>query len=365
MKGFKTIVCAVCTVMFSTAAMAVLPPSHYRDAALTSTIKAIAVVEAVSVIDETKRYTSKMVTFHRVHSLAGEDVPASFRGTCVSVDHAWQKPGVGGEIYYYPASGQRVFVTVTGDGGRITSFTPLTPELEAAMIEHPEGIRYGMGKATVVQGDTGETITEHWYRYLIDGNPAGYLHTIGNRLTDRFDELLFLHKFVVKTGEGIRRLIIETRCRDDNRLTPEAMMIRWGDTSESTIRVVFEERPADTVPERVFRGLPDRGTQTMPLPEGTITDLLLFEVVKKLSFEDQTLSYHLLESAELNLKKDGKLEYRGQDGTMEGCHRFMETTHGQASYWIDDSRDLVRVRWDRDKEFILSDREKALMLTGE
>lgn len=365
MKGFKTILCAVLTIMCCTAALAVLPPSHYRDAAQTSQIKAIAVVQAVSVIDENKRYTSKRVTFRLARSFAGERVPASFRGTCVSVDHSWQEPGVGGELYYYPVKGQRVFVTVSRDGGTITSYTPLTPGLERAMTENPGGIRYGMGKATVVQDDAREKIAEHWYRYLIDGTPSGYLHITGNRLTDRYDELLFRHEFLVKTGEGVRRVIIETRCRDDNRLTPEAMTIRWGDAARTTVRVVFEERPADEVSEGIFRGLPDRETQTMPLPEGTITDLLLFEVVKKLSFESQTISYHLLESAELNLKKDRTLEYRGRDGTMKGHHRFTETTRGQASYWLNDNRDLVRVRWDRDKDFVLSDKEGAQAMTGE
>ena len=358
-RCIKIILLQLLLFILCTKAMAVLPPSHYQKEALQSGIKAIAVVDDVSVIDETKRYTSKKVTFRLEQSFSEGEIPDSFTGSCVSVDHTWQEPGVGGEIYYYPGKGERVFVTIASDGGPITSYTPLTPQLEAAMTKSPEEIRYKMGKAYVFQGEKKKIIAEDWYLYHIDKQPVGYLHVVQNRLMDKFGAFLFQHEFVLKSDGAIQRLFIETLCRDDNGLTPEEMTLRWNNEAQASIRVAFEESPTHTVFEGVFKALPGQAKQTMPVPEHTITDLLMFEVVKKLSFEKQTLSYHLLESAELNLKKDRKLEYMGKDRGMKNLHLFTETTRGQASYWLDEKRNLMRVLWDRDKEFILSDREGA------
>ncbi|NQU04430.1 MAG: hypothetical protein HQ589_09820 [Syntrophaceae bacterium] len=359
MRWTKIILLQILFFLVCCKAMAVLPPSHYQKEALRSEIKAIAIVDDVAVIDVTKRYTSKKVTFRLEKSFADGKTSDSFTGSCVSVDHTWQEPGVGGEIYYYPSKGERVFVTVSRDGGPITSYTPLTLELEAAVMKNPEDIRYKMGKAYVFQGEKTKKIAEDWYLYRIDKKPVGHLHTVQNRLTDRFGAFLFEHEFVLKSDDTIQRLFIETSCRDDNGLTPEEMTLRWNDEAQPSIRVAFEESPADTVSDGVFRALPSQAKQTMPVPEHTITDLLMFEVVKKLSFERQTLSYHLLESAELNLKKNKKLEYMGQDQDIKNLHRFTETTVRQASYWLDEKGRLLRVRWDRDKEFILSVREAA------
>jgi len=125
---------------------AVMPPDHYRRMAEESTIKAIAVVKSVEVIERTKRSTFKRVVFEMKHPFSA-DAPRSFTGTCYSVDHAWQDPGVGGTIYYYPAEGTTVFVTVAADGGSITGLVTLNEETEKRFMAHPERIRYGIGGA--------------------------------------------------------------------------------------------------------------------------------------------------------------------------------------------------------------------------
>jgi hypothetical protein len=131
---------------------AVMPPDHYRRMAEESKIKAIAVVKSVEVIERTKRSTLKRVVFEMKHPFSA-DVPLSFTGTCYSVDHAWQEPGVGGTIYYYPAEGTTVFVTVAADGGTITGMVSLGEEEQKKFIAHPERIRYGMGGAYLADDD--------------------------------------------------------------------------------------------------------------------------------------------------------------------------------------------------------------------
>jgi hypothetical protein len=147
-KNRVFILSALLTMLFLCAAVlpagAVMPPDHYRRMAEESKIKAIAVVKSVKVIKRTKRSTHKRVEFELTHPFS-PDVPETFTGTCYSVDHAWQDPGVGGTIYYYPIKGTAVFVTITADGGTITGMVSLNEKAEKQFIAHPEQIRYGIG----------------------------------------------------------------------------------------------------------------------------------------------------------------------------------------------------------------------------
>ncbi|HOW55905.1 MAG TPA: hypothetical protein PLR60_14795 [Syntrophorhabdaceae bacterium] len=127
---------------------AVREPEYYAKTAMASRIKAIAVVRSVDTIDQDSRRTLKRVTFDLKHPFS-DNVPASFNGTCFSVDHKWQDPGVGGTIYHSPEKGQTVFVTIAADGGSITSYTVLDGESEKRFIKNPGKIRYTFGKALV------------------------------------------------------------------------------------------------------------------------------------------------------------------------------------------------------------------------
>lgn len=138
------------TVLFWTDTVsAVMPPKHYARQVETSNIKAVAVVEDVTVLQETKRATRKEVVF-RLERSFGKEAPVHFRGTCYSVDQKWQKPGVGGTIYFYPVKNQRVLVTVSSNGGAITSYTSLNDALKAQLNAHGlKNIAFVMGHARV------------------------------------------------------------------------------------------------------------------------------------------------------------------------------------------------------------------------
>ena len=127
---------------------AVREPEYYAKTAMASRIKAIAVVLTVDTIEQNRQMTFKRVTFRLKHPFS-DNVPASFNGTCFSVDRTWQDPGVGGTIYHYPEKGQTVFVTIAADGGSITSYTVLDEESEKRFIKNPGKIRYSFGKASV------------------------------------------------------------------------------------------------------------------------------------------------------------------------------------------------------------------------
>ena len=147
---FQGLLAAILVLILASAAWAVMPRYHYAQQSEESKIKAIATVEEVRVLDEGKQYTSKEVTFRLEYALT-PDTPEVFTATCESVDQDWQVPVPGGTIYFYPVVGERVYVTVLSNGSQITSLTELTAELEQAIKEAPETIRYGFSRAHVMQ----------------------------------------------------------------------------------------------------------------------------------------------------------------------------------------------------------------------
>ncbi len=135
-------------------AFCVLPPEVYKEAILSSDIKAIAVVKEVDILDETNESTFKKVFFKLKKSLTRglfqKKVPREFSGSCYSVNHKWQNPGYGGTIHHYPRKGALVLVTIGSDGGSITSYTTLSPAFEEELNKNGlKNIEFGMGSASI------------------------------------------------------------------------------------------------------------------------------------------------------------------------------------------------------------------------
>lgn len=135
-------------------AWAVMPPESYAKASSESRIKAIATIVDVQTIQVGAQATSKNVKFKLEYALTKETAD-TFTGSCSSVDTKKQQANVmvGGETYFYPSAGDRVFVTVKKDGARITSMTPMTEELEQIIREEPGRIEYGITQVSIVDKD--------------------------------------------------------------------------------------------------------------------------------------------------------------------------------------------------------------------
>jgi ankyrin repeat protein len=144
----------VLTSLAPPSAQAVMPPEVYARASRESHIKAIATIVDVKITHVGMRATTKDVTFQLDYWLT-EDAPETFTGSCESVDTPQQKTHImaGGTIYFYPHVGSRVFVTVSDDGGPITSMTPMTQELEQIIRKEPERIQYGIARVGIMSRD--------------------------------------------------------------------------------------------------------------------------------------------------------------------------------------------------------------------
>jgi hypothetical protein len=116
-----------------------------------SEIKAIGEVVAVRRVSNNSDGTFKQVTFRRIYALTPY-IPKNFVGGCKTMEYAWQKR-TEGMVYFKPRKGQRVYVTVSTNGGAITSYTPISPGLEAAIRTEPERLGYSHGRARVLPGD--------------------------------------------------------------------------------------------------------------------------------------------------------------------------------------------------------------------
>lgn len=110
-----------------------------------SEIKSVAVVTNVQRMGANSDGTFLRVTFRNQYAVM-PFTPDSFVGGCKAMENNWQTRSPG-TVYFSPKRGQKVFVTISTNGGAITSFTPLTPQLDAAARNDPWRIVYRHGLA--------------------------------------------------------------------------------------------------------------------------------------------------------------------------------------------------------------------------
>ncbi|MDD3312549.1 hypothetical protein [Pseudodesulfovibrio sp.] len=112
-----------------------------------SEIKAIAVVSDVKRMGGNRDGSLFQVTFKTVYGQTPY-IPNPFTAWCKTYEYAWQTRSKD-MVYFKPRKGQRVYVTVSSNGGSITSFTPVTEVLEAAVRNEPYRLAYRRGEASV------------------------------------------------------------------------------------------------------------------------------------------------------------------------------------------------------------------------
>jgi hypothetical protein len=341
-----------------------MPPQHYAELATRSRIKAVAVVEEVTIRTETNRATGKEVLF-RLERSFGEGTPRQFRGSCASVDHPWQRPMAGGTLYFYPQKGARVLITVSDNGGPITSYTPLNDELNAELTARGlTNIVFSMGRAVIGTRREGKASEEQWFTFYREGRPAGYLHITGARHPPSTGVMEFHHELLVGELDGDRQqYLITTRTRGDESLTPIGLRIKQTiisrDGSSPGLALEVHFRPGEKgVKGGILRREGEQG-EAIPVPASTTTDLLLFTLVCRLPFSDAPSRLNVIETLELHLKQGVQIRYRGRDPQKGDLHRFETRGPLTATYWLNNRHELIEVRWDQDKFFRRSSEAEA------
>jgi len=117
-----------------------------------SEIKAIATVSKVQRMSHNSDGTFTRVSFKRIYAVT-PFTPKTFIGGCKILDSKWQKR-IEGFVYFRPKRGQKVYVTITTNGGAITSFTPIDAELDHVVRKEPNRLSYSQGRAGIVPSDS-------------------------------------------------------------------------------------------------------------------------------------------------------------------------------------------------------------------
>ena len=143
---------------------AFIPDGRYRQAMVESKIKAIATITKVETTSIDRNHIIKKATFKleyefienrsklisKIYSifrkLLGNETPQTFTGICQTVYTREENKNImtcgGGFSRPQEEVGARVVVTVSEDGGSITSLIPMKPELEKAIRETPEKLEF-------------------------------------------------------------------------------------------------------------------------------------------------------------------------------------------------------------------------------
>ncbi len=117
--------------LISSLCFGVMPPEYYKEMIDESQIKAEAEIVHVKIVDKTEHKIQKEITFKLIKSDGEVKPQEQFKGWCYS---ATDKPMVGGEIYYYPKAGQRVYVTLASKGGKVTSLKTLHVDMQKELM---------------------------------------------------------------------------------------------------------------------------------------------------------------------------------------------------------------------------------------
>ena len=145
-----------CTILLAALLLLAVPVAAQETDYLSimareSEIKAIATVAKVQVMANNADGTLKNVTFKTVYAITPY-VPKSFIGGCKTLESRWQQRATG-MVYFDPKPGQKVYVTVTTNGGAITSLTPMSAALDHVVRNEPHRLTYSHGKASILPKD--------------------------------------------------------------------------------------------------------------------------------------------------------------------------------------------------------------------
>jgi hypothetical protein len=210
-----------------------------------------------------------------------------------------------------------------------------------------------------------------WYLWSLSGKPCGYFHAVKKSSEQDTAPVLFVHDFRINAKGQRICLRMQTFCKDDPYFTP-VRIVSGGEGEEATNMDATIERPAEGPSAGKLKTTLRGRNIEIDVPEHTVTDFALFEIVRTLPFDkEKVFEFNSLEASELNLKRDHKVVYVGRDeldieGRKQALHKFEQSGKGirPCYYWVNEDRQLVRVLMDGRKEFLLTTKEKATAALG-
>jgi len=130
----------ICNIGFS-----MISPTARQEIISESQIKTPAVVKSVKTIHNRRGNRTQLVQLEGLYSNSGKKYEAkcyNFKGI-----FPWDVPEVGGGIYYFPKTGQRIFVTIDHPNGEITSVVIMDEKFENKLQSVPKKLKFNYNGA--------------------------------------------------------------------------------------------------------------------------------------------------------------------------------------------------------------------------
>ncbi len=117
-----------------------ISPDAMMDIINQSQIKTPAVVKNVKTVQTHRGTRIQMVEFEGLYENSGK----TYNAKCHNFKsfYPWDVPTTGGPKYYYPKKGERVFVTISYQGGEITSMIIMDKNFEKKYKSNPKAVKY-------------------------------------------------------------------------------------------------------------------------------------------------------------------------------------------------------------------------------
>jgi len=214
--------------------------------------------------------------------------------------------------------------------------------------------------------DGGRADGERWYSYgARDLDAVGHCRLGRKDSTDESASILLQYELVAEVEGQRLKASVETVCRDDDYLTPLKLDVR-GNVTNMSISIEWPvaegEEAEDTarMAEGKLSGTVRGRSVELALPEHTVTDLTLLEIVRHLPREkDASLEFSLLEIPRLRLKRNQRVVCVGLktveiDGRERKLHKFEHRAElgTKAQYWVDGEGELVQFVYEGRDEFV-------------
>ena len=207
-------------------------------------------------------------------------------------------------------------------------------------------------------------IREDWFLYFHKNKISGYLKLSSYQNPDtgifQFDQ-----EFLTGDFDGNRQLFsINTQYRDYKTIKIERILIKHTDylIKETIVypEKKYEFKSIDNLDIKIGP-LVEETVDVIPIPQKTISDFLVFNYIKKLLYQKRTFYIiNLIETLDLNLKKNILIRYEGKDENKDNLHKFSQTGSFKALYWLDNDHNVIEAIWDKDKRFIRTDKMTAM-----
>ncbi len=343
------------SILFSNICLGVLPPEYFIARERNAKIKAIAIVKSVKsgFLNKKTGIETQTVTFETISPLTDDKIPKIFTGYCYSSTK--QTGYIGGERYYYPKEslGRKVYVSVSADRGQIADFRSVNKKEIIKLKNQFKNRNLLLGQMNV--DDLTNSIHrpfDNLYLFKVNGEIQGCLEHKKNKSYPQ----AYMSELYFKTPKSFKKYSIRTYYSGNGRFQLNEIHLAAVNSPNDAYTITFKYDKSQKPAEGILKK-----DGEYPAALNTISDFTLFNIVSLLPFDKkQTLSFTLIESLKLNIKKNMEIKFTGRDN---GLFKFIQLDSKKcctAQYWVDKNHILQRVAWDKDKEFIRTNKNFSI-----